>query len=285
MQDDGLTRGRMRLTKVRPAGTVHAAMAASMRGNRRGMKAMPPRRLVPPTLLLLLALPFSGSCGGGPDASRADSALRAAASGGEVLISTDNGLRLRPADADHISVDDRIDGHWSHHGDRWTLDLDCADHDDYGCPRMPYVEIPDGAKVTVTARNAGVDVVDVHASLDVTTVNGDVTVTQSGQEHAPLRLSTRNGSVRAVSLKAGRLHASTVNGDVVMQCAAAPEGVTARTVNGSVDVTVPHDAPAYRVTMSTDNGRTTSDVHAQNADRKRLMTLTTVNGDVTARRD
>ncbi|WP_257041569.1 DUF4097 family beta strand repeat-containing protein [Streptomyces sp. TLI_55] len=239
-----------------------------------------------PATLLLLALPFAGSCDNGDTGtSRADNALRAAASGDEVLISTDNGLRLRPADGDRITVDDRIDGHWSHHGDRWTLDLDCADHDGHGCPRMPYVKIPDGAKVTVTARNAGVDVVDVAAALDVTTVNGDVTVTHSGQEHAPLRLSTRNGSVRATSLEAGRLHASTVNGDVVLQCAAAPSGVTARTVNGSVDVTVPRDAPAYRVAMSTDNGRTATDVHAPDADRNRLMTLTTTNGDVTARQD
>jgi len=244
------------------------------------------RRHLMPTTLLLLALPFAGACdGGGSGAPRADSALRAAASGDEVLISTDNGLRLRPADGDHITVDDRIDGHWSHHGDRWTLDLDCADRHDQSCPRMPYVKIPDGAKITVTARNAGVDVVDVAAALDVTTVNGDVTVTHSGREHAPLRLVTRNGSVRATALQAGRLHASTVNGDVVMQCAAAPSGVTARTVNGSVDVTVPRDAPAYRVTMSTDNGRTATDVDAPDADRNRLMTLSTTNGDVTARRD
>ncbi|MEU6147731.1 DUF4097 family beta strand repeat-containing protein [Streptomyces sp. NPDC047081] len=250
------------------------------------MKVMPLRRLMPATMLLLLALPSASSCdSGGTDPSRTDNALRAAASGGEVLISTDNGLRLRPASGRHITVDDRIDGHWSHHGDRWTLDLDCADHDGRGCPRMPYVEIPDGVKVIVTARNAGVDVVDVAAALDVTTVNGDVAVTHSGQAHAPLRLSTRNGSVRATSVEAGRLHASTVNGDVVVQCAAAPAGVTARTVNGSVDVTVPHDAPAYRVTMSTDNGRTTTDVHVQDAARNRVMTLTTVNGDVTARRD
>ncbi|AZP22371.1 hypothetical protein EJC51_43585 [Streptomyces aquilus] len=250
------------------------------------MKLTPQRHLMPTTLLLLLALPFAASCdGGGTGASRADNALRAAASGDEVLISTDNGLRLRPADGDRVTVDDRIDGHWSHHGDRWTLDLDCADRDGHGCPRMPYVKIPDGSKITVTARNAGVDVVDVAAALDVTTVNGDVTVTHSGQQDAPSRLSTRNGSVRATSLEADRLHASTVNGDVVMQCAAAPASVTARTVNGSVDVTVPRGAPAYRVTMSTDNGRTTTDVHAQNADRNRRMTLSTINGDVTARRD
>jgi hypothetical protein len=57
-------------------------------------------------------------------------------------------------------------------------------------------------------------------------------------------------------------------------------------VVAALDVTtVNGDVPAYRVTMSTGNGRATTDVHARDADRNRLMTLDTVNGDVTARRD
>ncbi|MDN3027508.1 hypothetical protein [Streptomyces sp. S.PB5] len=94
---------------------------------------MPLRRLMPATMLLL-ALPFAGSCdSGGTDPSRTDNALRTAASGDEVLISTHN---------------------------------------------------------------------------------GDVTVTHSGLVHVPLRLSTHSGSVRATSLEAARVHASTVNGSV-----------------------------------------------------------------------
>ncbi|MFE2214853.1 DUF4097 family beta strand repeat-containing protein [Streptomyces canus] len=254
------------------------------------MKAMPTRRLT--RLMVVLALlPLAGACsdddGGESGGPQAAGVFRAAGSGDHVVIATDNGLRLRPADGRGVTVDDRVDEHWSHRGKVWTLDLSCAHRTttDEGCPRMPYVEIPDGVSVTATARNAGVDVAGVAAALDITTVNGDVTVTRSGRDDADVRLSTRNGSVRATSVEAERVHAATTNGDVVLGCAAVPSGVSATTVNGSVDVTVPHDSPAYRVTASTDNGRATVAVPAQRADRNHTMTLTTVNGDVDARRD
>ncbi|MFJ8780544.1 DUF4097 family beta strand repeat-containing protein [Streptomyces sp. NPDC102476] len=255
------------------------------------MKAMPTRRLT--RLMVVLALlPLAGACsdddgGGESGGPQAAGTFRAAGSGDHVVIATDNGLRLRPADGRGVTVDDRVDQHWSHRGKVWTLDLSCADRTagDEGCPRMPYVEIPDGVSVTATARNAGVDVAGVGAALDITTVNGDVTVSRSGRDDADVRLSTRNGSVRATSVAAERVHAATTNGDVVVGCAAVPSGVSAATVNGSVDVTVPHDSPPYRVTAATDNGRATVAVPAQRADRNHTMTLTTVNGDVDARRD
>ncbi|MFF7952519.1 DUF4097 family beta strand repeat-containing protein [Streptomyces griseorubiginosus] len=251
------------------------------------MKPLPVRRST--SLVALLALlPLAGACGGhdGGGGAHAPRSLRGAA-GQQVVIATDNGLRLRPADGDQVTVDDRVDEHWSHHEDVWTLDLTCDDRaaDDGDCPRMPYVEIPDGVRVTATARNAGVDVAGVAATLDITTVNGDVTLTRSGREGADVRLSTRNGSVRATGVAAHRLYAATTNGDVVLGCAAVPTGVTATTVNGSVAVTVPHDSPAYRVAASTDNGRATVAVPVQGPDRNHAMTLTTVNGDVTAHRD
>ncbi|MFI6441689.1 DUF4097 family beta strand repeat-containing protein [Streptomyces sp. NPDC050759] len=254
------------------------------------MKAMPTRRLT--RLMVVLALlPLAGACsdgdGGESGGPLVAGTFRAGGSGDQVVIATDNGLRLRPADGRDVTVDDRVDEHWSHRGKVWTLDLSCADRTtgDEGCPRMPYVDIPDGVSVTATARNAGVDVAGVAAALDITTVNGDVTVTRSGGDDADVRLSTRNGSVRATSVAVKRVHAATTNGDVVLGCAAVPSGVSAATVNGSVDVTVPHDSPAYRVTASTDNGRATVTVPAQRADRNHTMTLTTVNGDVDARRD
>ncbi|MFF1308682.1 DUF4097 family beta strand repeat-containing protein [Streptomyces sp. NPDC058307] len=254
------------------------------------MKAMPTRRLT--RLMVVLALlPLAGACSddrdrasGGPPAA---GTLRVADSGEQVVVATDNGLRLRPADGRGVTVDDRVEKHWSHHGKVWTLDLSCADRGagDGDCPRMPYVEIPDGISVTATARNAGVDVAGVAAALDITTVNGDVTVTRSGRDGADVRLSTRNGSVRATGVAARRVHAATTNGDVVLGCAAVPYGVSAATVNGSVDVTVPHDSPPYRVTASTDNGRATVAVPVREADRDHTMALTTVNGDVDARRE
>jgi len=203
-----------------------------------------------------------------------------AASGQHLLITSDNGLRLRPADGRHVTVDDRVEEHWSHRDDVWTPDLS-ADRaaDAGGCPRMPHVEVPGGMSVTVTARNAGVDVADVAAALDVTTVNGGVTVARSGHGDAAVRLSTRNGSVRGTALETDRLHAESTNGDVVLACTVVPTRVTATTVNGSVDVTVPHDTPAYRVSAAADNGRVTAIVPTRHAGRSHTMTLTTVNGD------
>ncbi|MEU5098013.1 DUF4097 family beta strand repeat-containing protein [Streptomyces sp. NPDC020996] len=202
------------------------------------------------------------------------------------MITTDDGLRLRAADGRRVTVDDRTRRHWSHHDGTWTLDLSCAGRrrDGAPCPRMPEVDVPGGVSVTVTARNAGIDVSGVAAALDLTTVNGDVMVTRSGRADAAVRLATRNGSVRATALEAGRLHAGTVNGDVVLACATAPSYVTGATTNGSVDVTVPHDTPAYRVTADTGNGRAVVAVPTRAAGRARTMTLTTVNGDVDARR-
>ncbi|MEU9213236.1 hypothetical protein AB0D27_36315 [Streptomyces sp. NPDC048415] len=92
----------------------------------------------------------------------------------------------------------------------------------------------------------------------------------------------RNGSVRAETLRARRVHAQTVNGDAVLSCAISPSGVTAATVNGSVRVNVPKNAPAYRVSAATDNGRRTVALPASGAADDRTMTLTTVNVDVTA---
>ncbi|WP_435839851.1 DUF4097 family beta strand repeat-containing protein [Streptomyces canus] len=250
------------------------------------MKAMPARRLT--RLMVVLALlPLAGACSDDDGGQQTAGTFRTAGSGDRVVIATDNGLRLRPADGRGVTVDDRVDERWAHRGKVWTLDLSCADRTtgDEGCPRMPYVEIPDGVSVTATARNAGVDVAGVAAALGISTVNGDVTVTRSGRDDADVRLSTRNGSVRATSVAAERVHAATTNGDVVVGCAAVPAGVGAATVNGSVDVTVPHNSPAYRVTASTDNGRATVAVPAQRADRNHTMTLTTVNGDVDVRRD
>ncbi|WP_413760544.1 DUF4097 family beta strand repeat-containing protein [Streptomyces sp. MMBL 11-3] len=262
-------------------------------------------------LALLAVAPLVAACGGGSggndgdDGSRAAGARPVVARGAGLVISTDNGVRLRPADGDRAEVGGDVRHAWSHRGDTWVLDLSCPARDGseaedrYGdgndaedgngdergreCPRMPEVRVPDGVSVTVSARNAGIDVAGVSAALDLTTVNGDVTVVESGRKDAAVRLETRNGSVRAHTLRAGELHATTVNGDVTLGCATSPDGVGAVSTNGSVRVTVPHGAPAYRVAATTDNGRPKVTVPTGGGDDGRSMTLTTVNGDVTAR--
>ncbi|MGW2279516.1 DUF4097 family beta strand repeat-containing protein [Streptomyces sp. NPDC001770] len=262
------------------------------------------RRLAP----LLVVLPLLAACDGhdGDFRTHPDDAVTAPDLGGDarLVITTENGVRLRPADGKHAVTDPQVGARWSHRGDTWVLDLTCHDADGDGdvdgddrdgdgddrdgggtCPRMPVVDVPALASVTVTARNAGIDVAGVAAPLDLTTVNGDVTVVRSGRDGATVRLTTRNGSVRAGDLRSGRLNAGTVNGDVTLTSTTAPSPLTAATTNGSVRVSLPHSAPAYRVTATTRNGTTSVTVPTTTDAAGPALTLTTVNGDATAGRD
>ncbi|MGV9559095.1 DUF4097 family beta strand repeat-containing protein [Streptomyces sp. NPDC003522] len=246
----------------------------------------------------LAALPLVAGCGGAGHDGRGDARTAGGwpvtGPGAHLVITTDNGVRLRPADGDRVVVERGVGHRWTHRDDTWVVDLSCARPPEAkgSCPRMPEVDVPAGTSVTVTARDAGIDVAGVDAALDLTTVNGDVTVTGSGngegaggEEAAAVRLATRNGSVRADALRATTLRAETVNGDVVLHCATSPTGVAAATTNGSVRVVVPHDAPRYRVTAATDNGRPSVTLPTDGTQDDRTMTLTTVNGDVGAARE
>ncbi|WP_406464674.1 DUF4097 family beta strand repeat-containing protein [Streptomyces sp. NBC_00111] len=239
---------------------------------------------------LLAVVPLAAACGGGHDGNlggRPGPEPPALSRGTHLLITTDNGVRLRPADGERAATDRHVTSRWFRHDDTWTLDLTCTDHggqDRPDCPRMPVVAVPAGTSVTVTARNAGVDAVGVEAELDLTTVNGDVTVARSGRDDASVRLVTRNGSVRTSTLHSVRLHAETVNGDVTIGSATSPAGLTALTTNGSVRVALPHDSPGYRTTATARNGRTSVTVPGPTGGTGHAMSLTTVNGDVTAAR-
>ncbi|WP_353945472.1 DUF4097 family beta strand repeat-containing protein [Streptomyces sp. HUAS MG91] len=215
------------------------------------------------------------------DSPTAPGDLRSAASGTRLVVTTGNGLRLRPTDGDRVTVDDGVGHRWSHRDHTWVLDLTCEGQ----CPRMPRVGVPDDTAVTVVARNAGIDAAGIPGALDLTTVNGDVTVADSGADGAAVRLTTRNGSVRATGVRARSLAAETENGDVALDCADAPRRLSATTVNGTASAVLPHDAPAYRTTAATDNGHSFVSVPAEGASAGRTLTLSTVNGDVRARRD
>ncbi|MEU6843506.1 DUF4097 family beta strand repeat-containing protein [Streptomyces sp. NPDC046716] len=234
---------------------------------------------------LALASVLVGCGGDSPssDSSPAAGAAALASSGDRLVVTTENGLRLRPTDGDRVTVDDGVDHRWSHRDHTWVLDLTCKGTGQ--CPRMPRVAVPDDTAVTVVARNAGIDAAGVPGALDLTTVNGDVTVADAGADGAAVRLTTRNGSVRATGVRARSLAAETVNGDVVLGCADAPRRLSATTVNGTASAVLPHDAPAYRTTATTDNGRPFVSVPAEGAAADRTLTLSTVNGDVRARRD
>lgn len=196
-----------------------------------------------------------------------------------LVITTENGVRLRPADDGRARVHGAARGHWSHHDGVRVLDLVCPGSG--SCARMPTVEVPATTPVTVSAHNAGIDVAGLKGSLNLSTVNGDVTSTGAGSSRASIALATRNGSVRTTGLAAASLAASTVNGDVVLGCVHAPGSVNAVTTNGSVALTVPRGAPSYAVRATSRNGQSRIDVPTRQGGPETL-TLRTVNGDVTA---
>jgi Putative adhesin len=234
---------------------------------------------------MCVALLAAGCTGGGtprfPGPAPSPSAPPPGAGGAaRLVVTTDNGVRLRPADDSAAHVSGHVVVHWSHSGGSWVLDLSCP-RGGGACTRMPTVEVPGGTAVTVSARNAGIDVAGLTGSLDLSTVNGDVTGASAGRPAAAVRLATRNGSVRMTGVGAASLSATTVNGDVVLSCAGAPASVDAVTTNGSVDVTVPHGAPPYAVDASTRNGQRRVGVPVA-AGAGHTMTLRTVNGDVAA---
>lgn len=209
-------------------------------------------------------------------------------SGSRLVITTQGGVRVTGTDDDAVRVDDATLAHWDEGGTTRTLDLPCDEGDERArdnCGGMPLVRVPAGVTLTVRARNAGIDVSDVRGALNLSTVNGDVTVQDSGAKDARHHLVTRNGSVRVTGLSAGTVGAETVNGDVELLCTTSPRALDGVTRNGSVRVTLPAGAPPYATDTSTVNGRSTVDVPAARpGDSRHRLTLRTVNGDTEAHR-
>ncbi|WP_203634874.1 DUF4097 family beta strand repeat-containing protein [Streptomyces sp. SID10815] len=229
-----------------------------------------------------------------PGAARGESGgefeRAAVAHGSRLVITTEGGVRVVGTDDDSVTVEDGTFAHWDGDGDAGThtLDLPCDQGDDRtrdNCGGMPLVHVPAGVTLTVRARNAGIDVSDVRGELSLSTVNGDVTVQDSGAKEARQHLVTRNGSVRATGLAARGVGAETVNGDVDLLCTTSPDTLDGVSRNGSVRVTLPADAPPYATDTRTVNGRSTVDVPAAGAtDHRYRLTLRTVNGDTEAHR-
>ncbi|SED16235.1 Putative adhesin [Streptomyces sp. 2131.1] len=239
-------------------------------------------------LLVLTACGHGGADETAHDAGGAEFRTASLARDTRLVITTQGGVRVVGTDGDHVTVDDSVLAHGDGDGGTYTLDLPCDEGDDRAkenCGGMPLVRVPAGVTLTVRARNAGIDVSDVRGELSLSTVNGDVTVQDSGTKSARQHLVTRNGSVRATGLRGVGIDAETVNGDVDVQCATAPDTVDGVTRNGSARVSLPADAPAYATDARTVNGRSTTDVPAaEPSDRTHRLTLRTVNGDTEAHR-
>ncbi|MGW1124270.1 DUF4097 family beta strand repeat-containing protein [Streptomyces sp. NPDC002526] len=238
------------------------------------------------------ALLVLSACGhGGAEPRSGDFRAASLAEDARLVVTTQGGVRVVGTDGDRVTVDGSVLAHGDGGGDTYTLDLPCDEGDARddrardNCGGMPLVRVPSGVTLTVRARNAGIDVSGVRGGLSLSTVNGDITVQDSGAKGAPQHLVTRNGSVRATGLRGLRIDAETVNGDVDVRCATAPDTLSGVTRNGSARVTLPPGTRPYATEAHTVNGRSTSDIPAaEHSDHAHRLTLRTVNGATEVRR-
>ncbi|MEZ5178320.1 MAG: DUF4097 family beta strand repeat-containing protein [Acidimicrobiales bacterium] len=154
-------------------------------------------------------------------------------------------------------------------GDRIVLRTRCPQFVNLVCQVSATVHVPRGTLVT-GGGDSPIQVVDVGGRVDLSSDNGSIRVegaadsvrasTSNGtitvvDSTGDLSLSTDNGSVRTRSVQATSIVASTSNGSISLDLAAAPGSVVARSDNGSITVLVPdEEGVAYATATSSDNG-------------------------------
>jgi hypothetical protein len=140
---------------------------------------------------------------------------------------------------------------------------DCPSLIGLGCRGSYSISVPAGLSVSGHSSNGGISVAGVEGSIDVSTSNGTVTLTDlSGPE---VTARTSNGRIIGTFLSSPDVEVRTSNGQVSLTFVTAPTRVSVRTSNGSVEVGVPSGSPAYAVSASTSNGQTRTDIRTDPA--------------------
>jgi hypothetical protein len=149
----------------------------------------------------------------------------------------------------------------------------------WGCRAFFSVTLPSDVEVSGSTSNGAVTAESLDEPISVTTSNGAINVVDiSGL--AVLR--TSNGAILAQGLTSSEVDASTSNGRVQLEFAAAPGSVHATSSNGEIVVILPEDAPDYAVGTSTSNGRVVTEVRTDPA-APASIDIETSNGDITVR--
>jgi hypothetical protein len=73
-------------------------------------------------------------------------------------------------------------------------------------------------------------------------------------------LSTSDGGIKAEGVRAPSVVARTGDGGITLDLLDGPDRIDARTGDGSIDVTLPADAPAYATTTDTGDGSVTNTI-------------------------
>lgn len=116
----------------------------------------------------------------------------------------------------------------------------------------PIQVIDVGGRVDLASDDGSIRVEGAKGSVRVATSNGGIAVADSAGD---LSLSADNGRITTRAVRVSSLVATTSNGRIALDLAAAPDSVVARSSNGSITVLVPdEEGVAYATATSSDNG-------------------------------
>ncbi len=211
----------------------------------------------------------------------------AAADVTQLDVDTANGsVRIVAADTDEITVRAEISEGLRRTGERrevvdgvLQLHATCPAIGSDFCWVNYEVRMPRDIPITVHADSGRITVSGSEAPIELDGDNGSLELTDLS---GPLNVSTDNGRVEGRQLRSSQVRADSDNGRVLLEFVAAPTTVEATSDNGSVEVVVPDDGEAYRVSMNSDNGDEHLEVRTD-PDSDRSLVLMSDNGSVTAR--
>lgn len=174
---------------------------------------------------------------------------------------------------------------WKMDGDRLTFRVTCSGVIS-NCSAKHRVVVPRGTAVNVVNKDGSVTATGFREPLKVRTADGSVRLRDVG---GPLDLRSVDGSVRAVDVTSKHVSATSKDGSVRLDLAAAPDRLRARSQDGSVEIALPvrkgggkGGAVSYRVDTETVDGGT--DVTVPRDDRSpHHVSVRSADGNVTVR--
>lgn len=147
----------------------------------------------------------------------------------------------------------------------------------WGCRAFFDVTLPSDVEVSGSTSNGAITAESLDEPISVTTSNGAINVVDVS---GPAAFRTSNGAIFALGMTSPDVEASTSNGRVQLEFAAAPGSVRATSSNGEIVVILPDESPAYAVSTSTSNGSVVTDVRTDPA-APASIDVETSNGDIT----
>jgi hypothetical protein len=202
-------------------------------------------------------------------------------------------ITIKVSDDDKTTVQEKRKYWLWKHGDTYSVDDgvlkvdgDCG----WQCSADLVVTVPRGTKVTghntsgdiSIAGVSGVDAKSTSGKVELTDINGDVTLDLTSGDvsvdglNGKLKVKATSGDIEARGLKGGAVNAETTSGDIELELAEAND-VRAKGTSSDIDVTAP--AGSYKVSTETRSGEVGNQI-GDDPNGTHTIDATTTSGDI-----